>query len=100
MKTLRKNSIISVIATEWFDKVNGNSYFSGKILINGERVIKLPFQYGYGNQWRHEAIKQIMQDYKLPTNEATPTGRFHGDLAAKNIKITFDKFEGLKRDMI
>ena len=52
---------LSVQGKEWFDKVNGNSYFSAVIQINGEPVHKLPFQYGYGshyldmaNQWLAE----------------------------------------------
>ena len=49
---------ICIHAKEWFDRANGNSYFSATIQINGEVIHKLPFQYGYGesyidaaNQW-------------------------------------------------
>lgn len=49
---------ITINAKEWFDRVNGNSYFSARISIDGEPAGVLPFQYGYGdhyvdmaNQW-------------------------------------------------
>ena len=56
---------ITINAKEWFDKVNGNSYFSARIYIDGSQVGVLPFQYGYdshyldkANQWldRHGYI--------------------------------------------
>ena len=54
---------IDINAKEWFDKVNGNSYFSALVVINfgmeDEQTIKLPFQYGYGNQYTHEAFAQL-----------------------------------------
>ena len=39
------------ITKEWFDKINGNSYFSVQIEdIEKDITYKLPFQYGYGTQ--------------------------------------------------
>jgi len=61
--------MIEYIATtkEWFDKVNGNSYFSSQVQAtkNLNEVIKLPFQYGYGNhsEW------VVMQELNLPRDE-------------------------------
>lgn len=56
---------IDVHCKEWFDKVNGNSYFAGEVIVNAgkknETTIKLPFQYGYGEQYRHEAFKAIQK---------------------------------------
>jgi len=50
---------IDVNAKEWFDKLNGNSYFAGKVTLNygtdTEKVIMMPFQYGYGSQYMQEA---------------------------------------------
>lgn len=42
---------------KWFDKVNGNTYFSARIVIPtvaGSRWVAAPFQYGYGDQWQWE----------------------------------------------
>lgn len=42
---------IEIRAKEWFDKANGNSYFSARIYIDNEQVAILPFQYGYGDHY-------------------------------------------------
>jgi hypothetical protein len=66
MKTSIKT--IDIQAKEWFDKVNGNSYFAGVITINygmsSEQVFKIPFQYGSGDQYITEA-QSILSDNKV-----------------------------------
>jgi hypothetical protein len=54
---------IDIIAKQWFDKVNGNSYFAGYVTINygqpdSEKII-LPFQYGYGDSYIYAGIKAL-----------------------------------------
>ena len=50
---------IDINALEWFDRINGNSYFAGTIILNyqmeDEKRLVMPFQYGYGDQYVHEA---------------------------------------------
>jgi hypothetical protein len=64
MKTL------DIQALTWFDKVNGNSYFSALITVDfgteNEKEIKLPFQYGYGNQFEYESVKALKENGFLP----------------------------------
>lgn len=48
---------ITCIGRTWWDRVNGNTYFSARILvptIDGSRWFSVPFQYGYGGQWMAE----------------------------------------------
>jgi len=49
MKTL------NIQAKEWFDKANGNSYFSAEVTVdfgtNTEKNFFVPFQYGYGDHY-------------------------------------------------
>jgi len=58
-----KIKTVDVIAKEWFDKANGNSYFSAVITVNfgmkTEKRIDLPFQYGYGNHYEHMAFNEL-----------------------------------------
>jgi len=53
---------IDVNALTWFDKINGNSYFAGEIILNykldNEIKLIMPFQYGYGSQFEYQALKQ------------------------------------------
>lgn len=51
---------------EWFDKINGNSYFSVRIWVDGGQVAILPFQYGYGDQFIYEAQKKLLELGYLP----------------------------------
>lgn len=71
-----KIKTIDVQAKEWFDKVNGNSYFSCLITVNyglkSELKFTLPFQYGYGSHYQDIAFrtiksninKKILKDFK------------------------------------
>ena len=62
-----KNKIetLNVNALNWFDKVNGNSYFAGRVTINygtpSERSYIMPYQYGYGDQYRSEALNVLRE---------------------------------------
>ena len=71
-----------VIAKEWRDKVNGNSYFSAQIesTEDGSKT-KLPFQYGYGDQYKYEALKELVKEKLLEEK------RFPSDQPVKFIKI-------------
>jgi hypothetical protein len=54
---------IDVNAKEWFDRINGNSYFSATVSINygmdNSTSIYLPFQYGYGDHYTDMAAKEL-----------------------------------------
>lgn len=54
------NSIF-VHGKTWFDKVNGNSYFSARVEIDGKEVARIPFQYGYGDQYLFEAGQALIK---------------------------------------
>ena len=60
---------IDIQAKEWFDKVNGNSYFAGTITLNygteTEETFLMPFQYGYGSQYEQEAKAILTQFNKI-----------------------------------
>ena len=61
-------------AKEWFDKVNGNSYFSAKIVVNfglsNEQNLFLPRQYGYGETYKYECFKKVCEAYNIETKES------------------------------
>lgn len=43
----------------WFDKVNGNTYFSNRIWINGKVIFEMPMEYGYDLQHLHRAVQYL-----------------------------------------
>ena len=64
-----KIKTIDVNAKEWFDNVNGNSYFAGTITLNygmkSEETFLMPFQYGYGSSYEQEAKATLTQFNKI-----------------------------------
>jgi len=60
-----KVKTIDIQAKEWFDKINGNSYFAGEVIINfGTKTgqsFNMPFQYGYGNSYEYKALKMLKE---------------------------------------
>ena len=71
-------------AKQWFDKINGNSYFSVQIESTEDKnfLIKIPFQYGYGDQSFYTA-REVLKEKKLIPNDYD----FPSELPIKNIMI-------------
>jgi len=57
--TKRKIQSITIIGRKWFDKVNGNTYNTAIILVNGEPVGKTEYQYGYGDFYEQAATELL-----------------------------------------
>ena len=68
---------IDINAKEWFDKVNGNSYFSARVTLDygmeSEQSFVLPFQYGYGDMYRQATIKALKGRGLMPEYECFGT---------------------------
>ena len=89
----REENLINIDATEWFDKTNGNSYFSAWVSFKGEDHF-LPFQYGYGSHVEDVALKMLSDKGLLPSEWRRYT------LANEyNVHIVTNKTECLKREM-
>lgn len=84
---------VFVEAREWFDKVNGNSYFSARISIDGKVVHALPFQYGYETKFEHEASQWLMREGYL-TSAPSPLWR----LKYLGIDVYTVKYPATKKD--
>jgi hypothetical protein len=54
---------VDIIAKEWRDEVNGNSYYSMRVIIDmyleSEKVHLIPFTYGYGDSYLYEATSLL-----------------------------------------
>lgn len=66
-----KVKTIDIQAKEWFDKVNGNSYFAGEITVNfglkDEQRFVMPFQYGYGDSYLQNAKSILLKKGLIDT---------------------------------
>jgi hypothetical protein len=93
---------IDVNAKEWFDKANGNSYFSGTITLNfgmdDAEQMEMPFQYGYGDHYVDMAKCQMTEHNKISPKLMQPLWRYceENDIILRN-NIQRDC---LKRDVV
>lgn len=98
MPRKRKIRTIDVNAKEWFDKVNGNSYFSAVITINfgipGTRQYAIPFQYGYGDHYVHEAKERLINAGEIACQHNMELWRYCRE---NNIVLRTNKEYGCKQ---
>lgn len=59
---MKYKHILEINAKEWFDKANGNSYFSATIYLDDELIGQLPFQYGYGSHYEDIAYRHLVEN--------------------------------------
>ena len=56
---------IDINAKQWHDKIYGNSYFSSRVILNygmnSQKIIKVPFQYGYGDHYLYQSLREIQK---------------------------------------
>lgn len=95
-ETTTKISTIDINALEWFDKVNGNSYFAGTVTVDygtpNEKTFKMPFQYGYGSFYEQKA-KEILFDAGLIPVRSSHELRELGIIIRSNIQRGCKKSE-------
>jgi len=71
---IKSGDNITIIGRRWFDRINGNTYFSAVGLINGKEVVNIPFSYGYGEQYIYEVYKEMQQAGYMPDVEQYKNG--------------------------
>jgi len=63
MNTKPKSIHLSI--KRWRDRINGNSYFSGRVYADGVEIARMPFQYGYGSHPDAEAFNSVADTLPL-----------------------------------
>ena len=98
-----KVKTIDVIAKEWFDKANGNSYFSASVCVNfrmeTQKDYSLPFQYGYGDHYIDMANQYLIKK-GIVTSERWTNGAYLPLWAycqENNIILRTTKYENCKK---
>jgi hypothetical protein len=63
---------LELLGRKWFERTNGNTYFSSVALHNGVEVARIDFEYGYGDQWLYEITKAIKTEGFEPRKDQQP----------------------------
>lgn len=81
----------------WFDKINGNSYFSVMVQLpqddDAETLIYIPFQYGYGSHPEWQTVQELISVGILTEK---PPGEKHPSAYPIGFE---DRGYGFKRDL-
>ena len=92
--TAKQVNTIDINAKEWFDKVNGNSYFAGYVTINYGQLdaqkINMPFQYGYGDSYQYAAMTLLKEN-------GFTDARYMHDLRDHGIIVRYNIQRGCKK---
>jgi len=93
-----KIKTIDIRAKEWFDKVNGNSYFAGTVTVNyglkSQQSFNMPFQYGYGDSYYHKGLELLKKANLLDKED------YHTTIRDKKIVLRYSiQRNCLKREL-
>ena len=86
--------MITINTREWRDNLYGNTYFSADVFLGMDKIMSLPFQYGYGGA-RQEVENKLTKHFCVSAERWEVR-----DLLRKNgIEISETKTKSLKREL-
>jgi len=65
---------ITVIGRRWFERINGNTYHSAEIIIDGTFVHKIQFAYGYEDQYIQSASEFLEEEGHIKLEKYNNSG--------------------------
>jgi hypothetical protein len=65
---------ITIVGKRWFDRINGNTYFSAMAFINSDQVVKIPYEYGYGDHYIDRIFDEMEKAGYCPDREHYSNG--------------------------
>jgi hypothetical protein len=54
---------ITVIGKRWFERVNGNTYHSTSVYVDGVCIGHVSFTYGYGSHYQQTALELLKKHF-------------------------------------
>ena len=73
-KQITPPAVIHVHGRKWFDKVNGNTYHSATVYVDGRKVHESGCVYGYGDHYLQTATEWLDRAGLLPGIEHYESG--------------------------
>jgi hypothetical protein len=94
---LKKGDNVFVIGRRWFDRVNGNTYHTAEVEVNGIYVGKSRMTYGYGDQYLETAKEILLEKYDFPKGMTDRSSLWQ--LREYGVVLNKSVIDGLKRDL-
>jgi hypothetical protein len=88
------NKMIQIQTKEWFDRVNGNTYFSSDVFLGVDKIMSLPFQYGY-NGARDAVERKLAKHFGISAER----WELRDMLRQNGIEIGETRVKALKREL-
>ena len=63
---MKKPKSIVILGRRWFQKTYGNTYHTATVIIDGETMFSTPIEYGYGDQYRDTAFRELESRGLIP----------------------------------
>jgi hypothetical protein len=95
--TLKKGDVVFVVGRRWFDRVNGNTYHTAEVEVNGEYVGKSRMTYGYGDYYLETAKEILLEKYNFPKGMTERSSLWQ--LREYGVILNKSVIDGLKRDL-
>ena len=86
--------MITIEAKEWFDRINGNTYFSSEVFLGMDLIMKLPMQYGYGKYCIHVLNEALRKHFGIDQESSV-----YETMVKNGIKISVSTKDVKKRDL-
>ena len=92
---------ITVLGRKWWDKINGNTYHTAQIMIDGHTVGKTEFSYGYGDHYLQSAAEWLeknghIERERYSNGGGQPLWQYCAD---KGIHLEYSASYGRKREL-
>lgn len=74
MNALKEFDHINIIGKRWFQKTYGNTYHSVSVTVDGKHLDRIPFAYGYGEQYLQNAHSLLQKHGYYPKTDNLTNG--------------------------
>lgn len=62
------NNLI-ITGRRWFERTNGNTYFSSRAYLDGELIHTIDFEYGYGDHYKDATLRDLEEKQLIPKRQ-------------------------------
>ncbi len=85
-------------AIKWFDKVNGNTYYSVRVTRckDGKQIVH-PYTYGYGSSYEQTTHEIVLKEGWIPAKYKDNVYLYERE---NNYPISYNVSAGLKKDCV